>query len=128
MQDIFSASAGTASSLLSHEGQRRRFIEQAQFAGAFWIGHIGRIQKDPAREQCTVKIGHQGADIPSLIRFVVRVLQAINVASHPRAPGMIIPLIGAVGTATFRHMNIFMRQEKLAETRIEGIAMHAVAV
>ena len=128
MQDIFGASAGTAASLLSHEGQRRRFIEQAQFAGGFLrIGHIGRIQKDPAREQGTVKIGHQGADIPSLIRFVVRVLQAINVPSHPRAPGMVIPLIGAVGTATFRHVNIFMRQEKLAETRIEGIAMHAVA-
>src|SRR5262245_56561011 len=47
LQDILGASAGTASSLLGYHGQRRRFVEQAQFTRAFRISDIGRIQKDP---------------------------------------------------------------------------------
>ena len=57
-----------ASSLFNHHGQGRGLIEQPQFAFGFFVAlFIAGIEKDAALDQVTMKICHQGANIPQAV-------------------------------------------------------------
>ncbi len=104
--------------LLGNERQRRTFVEQPQLAVGTLV--VRRIVKDAAREQVTVKIGHQRTGIAQRqIWAAIFALQPPGILLHADGPLTLIALVHAVILGLVRDADVRVRKQKFADAGVE---------
>ena len=116
--------------LLHDEGHRVGLVHQAQLAVR--VAGVGRVDVDAPLHQVAVEVGHEGTDVARRVgargRIVGRLLlHPLDVLLEARLPGVVVALVDRVDVAAVRRGDAGVREQELADGRVEREAVDAVA-
>mmetsp|Transcript_4906 Transcript_4906/g.13697 ORF Transcript_4906/g.13697 Transcript_4906/m.13697 type:complete len:401 (+) Transcript_4906:60-1262(+) len=122
------ASGAHASSLLHDEAHGSALVQQPKLA----VGVLGvaGVSVQASVQHGAVEVAHKGADVAGRVGLAspqVRVLQAVHVLLQAGVPQVVVALVEGVNLAGLRHLDVAVREHELADGRVEGETVYALA-